>query len=79
MKDLLQMSRGAMEMFESTQKRLVKRLLADPALSQRIERLANIPGVGEVTALTWALEVASRSLSEVLPRPSRRELIEKVS
>ena len=30
MKDLLRMSRGAMEMFESTQKQLVKRLLAEP-------------------------------------------------
>lgn len=57
-KDLLQMSRGAMEMFESTQKRLVQRLLVDPALSQRIERLASIRGVGEITALTWALEIA---------------------
>ncbi len=57
-KDLLQMSRGAMEMFASTQKRLVQRLLVDPALSQRIERLASIRGVGEITALTWALEIA---------------------
>jgi transposase len=57
-KDLLKMSRGAMEMFESTQKLLVRRLLADAALSQRIERLASIPGVGEITALTWALEIA---------------------
>ncbi|MBV9339802.1 MAG: IS110 family transposase [Acidobacteria bacterium] len=57
-KDLLQMSRGTMEMFESIQKRLIKRLLVDPALNQRIERLASIPGVGDITALTWALEIA---------------------
>ena len=57
-KDLLQMSRGAMEMFESTQKRLVKRLLAEPPLERRVERLCTIPGVGPITALTWALEVA---------------------
>jgi len=57
-KDLLQMSRGAMEMFESTQKRLVKRLLAEPPLERRVERLCTIPGVGPLTALTWALEVA---------------------
>src|SRR5579864_4012563 len=57
-KDLLRMSRGAMEMFESTQKRLVKRLLTEPALQQRVERLASIPGVGPITALTWALEIA---------------------
>ncbi len=57
-KDLLKMSRGAMEMFETTQKRLVQRLLSEPAIEQRVERLASIPGVGPVTALTWALEIA---------------------
>jgi transposase len=57
-KDLLQMSRGAMEMFQSAQKRLVRCLLANPKLRPRVERLASIPGVGPITALTWALEVA---------------------
>jgi transposase len=57
-KDLLQMSRGAMEMFETTQKRLVKRLLAESKIEARVERLASIDGVGPITALTWALEVA---------------------
>lgn len=57
-KDLLQMSRGAMEMFETTQKRLVQRLLAETKLAPRIERLASIGGVGPITALTWALEIA---------------------
>ena len=56
-KDLLRMSRGSMEMFESTQKLLKKRLLAEPALQQRVERLRSIRGVGAITALTWALEV----------------------
>ena len=55
--DLLRLSRGALEMFESTQKRLVRELLADPELAQRVERLMTIPAVGEITALTWALEV----------------------
>jgi transposase len=57
-KDLLRMSRGTMEMFESTQKQIVKRLLCEPALKQRVERLKSIRGVGAITALTWALEVA---------------------
>lgn len=57
-KDLLAMSRGAMEMFQSTQKRLVRYLLADRTLGPRVERLASIPGVGPITALTWALEIA---------------------
>ena len=57
-KDLLRMSRGSMEMFQSTQKQLVERLLSEPALEQRVERLMSIRGVGPITALTWALEVA---------------------
>jgi transposase len=57
-KDLLRMSRGSMEMFQSTQKQLVKRLLSEPALEQRVERLMRIRAVGPITALTWALEIA---------------------
>jgi len=57
-KDLLQMSRGAMEMFQSAQKRLIHQLLANTKLAQRIERLMSIPGVGPITALTWTLEIA---------------------
>jgi transposase len=57
-KDLLAMSRGAMEMFQSTQKRLLRCLLAHRKLGPRVERLATIPGVGPITALTWALEIA---------------------
>jgi transposase len=56
-KDLLRMSRAARDLFESVQTQLVRRLLADAALKQRIERLSSIDGVGEITALTWALEV----------------------
>jgi transposase len=57
-KDLLRMSRGSMELFESTQKQLVERLLNEPALEQRVERLMTIRAVGPITALTWALEIA---------------------
>jgi transposase len=56
-KDLLRMSRAAKELFESVQNQLVRRLLADAVLKQRVERLSSIDGVGEITALTWALEV----------------------
>src|SRR5664279_2517670 len=41
-KDLLRMSRGALEMFETTQKQLVKRLLTDPALQERVLSLIHI-------------------------------------
>src|SRR6185312_5569683 len=56
-KDLLRLSRGAFEMFQASQKRLVQQLLAHPELGKRVERLASIRGVGEITALTWALEI----------------------
>jgi transposase len=56
-KDLLRLSRGAMEMFETTQQQLLARLKKDPLLIQRVAVLQSIAGVGEVTALTWALEV----------------------
>jgi len=56
-KDLLLLSRGAFEMFQGVQKRLIHQLLARPELRQRVERLTTIRGVGEITALTWALEI----------------------
>jgi transposase len=56
-KELLRLSRGAMEMFETTQRQLLARLQKDPLLAKRVMLLMSIPGAGEVTALTWALEV----------------------
>lgn len=40
------------------QRRLLKRLHEDAALHARVQLLRTIRGIGEVTALTWALEVA---------------------
>lgn len=57
-KDLLRLSRAALEMFEVTQQRLLKALCTNAHLAKRVERLKSIPGVGDVTALTWALEIA---------------------
>jgi transposase len=57
-RQLLQLSRGALEMFETTQLRLVKKLRTHTELAERVERLGTIPAVGPVTALTWALEIA---------------------
>jgi transposase len=56
-KDLLRMSRSMLEMFESVQKRLVRGLVEHPRLAERVQRLMTIDGVGEITALTWALEI----------------------
>jgi transposase len=56
-KDLLRLSRGALEMFEATQRQLLNRLQKEPQLVERLAVLKSIRGVGEVTALTWALEI----------------------
>ncbi len=58
-KELLRLSRGAMEMFEATQRQLLARLQKDPLLSKRVRMLGSIRGVGPVTALTWILEVGN--------------------
>ena len=38
------------------QAQLLAGLREDPELAARVERLITVPGVGQVTALTWALE-----------------------
>lgn len=55
--NLLQMSRSSMETFDRMQKTLINALRSDPQISQRVELLMSIQGVGEVTALTWVLEI----------------------
>lgn len=55
--DMLKLSRGSMEMFEQIQKRLIKGLRENAVIHDRVERLMSIDGVGEITALTWVLEV----------------------
>jgi transposase len=55
-KEMLRLSRSALEMFETTQRQLLDRLQKGPALVKRLEVLRSIDGVGEVTALSWALE-----------------------
>jgi transposase len=55
-KEMLRLSRSALEMFEATQRQLLDRLQKEPLVKRRVELLRSIAGVGEVTALTWALE-----------------------
>jgi len=50
-------SRESAEYFHRAQKRIVDALVKTPELSKRVCRLMSIPGVGEITALTWALEI----------------------
>ncbi len=53
---MLKLSRGSFEMFNDTQKRLIQTLKENQLIKERVKRLMTIPGVGEVTALTWVLE-----------------------
>lgn len=55
--ELLQLSRGGLEMFQAVQRQLLRALHDEPLIAERVRRLMTIPGVGEVTALTWVLEV----------------------
>ena len=54
---LLKMTRTHLELFEKAQRRLLAALVSHPDLKERVERLMTIGGVGQVMALTWALEV----------------------
>jgi len=56
-RDLLKLSRKQLEFFETIQKRLLKGLREHGELKERVERLQTIRGIGEVGALTWALEI----------------------
>lgn len=56
-KELLRFTRAGLEMFQSTQEQLIRALRRHDALRKRVDLLVSIPGVGEITALTWALEI----------------------
>ena len=56
--ELLALSGGMLETFEDLERRLLKGLAQHRLLRERVARLQSIRGVGQVTALSWALEVA---------------------
>lgn len=56
-KELLQYSRSTLELLEKTQQRIVNQLERNALLAKRVNLLQSIPGVGQVTSLTWALEI----------------------
>jgi transposase len=58
---LLKLSRETIERCQKTEYALVSSLQRDPVLADRIKRLRTIPGVGPITALTWALEIGDVS------------------
>jgi transposase len=55
--NLLGLSRGTVEFLSAIDKRLVRALRRHRLLAQRVERLMTIDAVGEIVALTWALEI----------------------
>ena len=56
--ELLKLSRGGLELFTGIQRQLVSALRTNALIRERVALLMTIPGVGEVTALTWVLEMA---------------------
>ncbi len=54
---LLKLTRSSLEVFVANQNLLLKALQEHPNLRERVDCLMSIPGVGKVTALTWALEI----------------------
>jgi len=61
LKPLLKVGRDTVERAQASEKALLRALECDPLLAARVERLTTIPGVGPVTALTWALEIGEVS------------------
>ncbi|MGH9632572.1 MAG: IS110 family transposase, partial [Bryobacteraceae bacterium] len=60
-KQLLRLTHSSLESFEFVQKQVLKMLAGDEELQRRIALLQTIRGVGEITALTWALEIGEPS------------------
>jgi transposase len=61
LRPLLRLSRETVVRLQKTDYALVSSLLRDPLLAARIKRLRTVPGVGPITALTWALEMGDIS------------------
>jgi transposase len=60
---LLRLSREHILRSQRLDRALTSSLERDPLLSERLRRLRTIPGVGPITALTWALEIGDYSRS----------------
>lgn len=56
--NMLQLSRSNLEIFNGIQKKLVNTLKENQLIKDRVKRLMTIKGIGEVTSLTWVLEIS---------------------
>ena len=61
---LLRLSRATIVRSQRLDYALVSSLERDPLLAERLKRLRTVPGVGPITALTWALEIGDFSRFE---------------
>ena len=73
LKPLLKIGRETVERATTTEKALLRALEHDPLLAARVERLSTIPGVGLITALSWALEIGE--VSRFASAQTRGELL----
>lgn len=56
-KELLQLSRNNLVLFKTVQKKLTRTLRENDLIRERVQCLMSIAGIGEITALTWVLEI----------------------
>jgi transposase len=56
-KELLKLSRSSYELFTAIQKRLIAALRRNASIRDRVQHLMTIPAIGEITALSWVLEM----------------------
>src|SRR5713226_6558052 len=72
---LLRLCRETVVRLGKTESALVRSLERDSLLIERVERLMTIPAVGQITALTWALEVGDvkRSANTVQRTPLSKQ------
>src|SRR5437762_1338200 len=57
----LRLSRETIVRLQKTEYGLVSSLERDPVLAERLKNLRTVPGVGPITALTWALQMGDVS------------------
>jgi transposase len=61
LRPVLAFHRMQIDQLDQMDKAIVRQLTGDPLLQRRIECLKTIDGVGDITALTWAVEVGEPS------------------
>jgi transposase len=57
LRSLLRQCREMVVRLGKTENALIRSLQRDRLLAERVDRLMSIPGIGPITALTWALEI----------------------